>query len=275
MLWWVQLSEERQGKPARKAWGYQLPTGGLRLGVGGRWREVGGGQGQWGGGRRNPLIYDQCVHVAAVALAPATHDARLPRNGPRLIKTLRIDPAKGRLNLIQRTSKFFPSCLRKVAAPWAGAGGLMAAARQTQPQRARCRLRRAHPAQANPPRAHNDGLADQGPRRRHARCVHKPRQKSSASAWQECVGLPTHAPSDQAPYQAPYQNTSKTRARGFWRAFGLGGRSTAGGGRPGTRTAPPQAHVSPPTRPEPSLQLVRGRFAGFSKIDPFHSLKVG
>ena len=67
------------------------------------------------------------------------------------------------------------------------------------------------------------------------------------------------------------QNTSK----GFWRAFGLGARSTAGGGRPGTRTVPPQAHVSPPTRPEPRVQLVRSRFAGFSKIDPFHSLKVG
>ena len=66
----------------------------------------------------------------------------------------------------------------------------------------------------------------------------------------------------------------KIRARGFWRAFGLGARSTAGGGRPGTRTVPPQAHVSPPTRPGPSLQLVRSRFAGFSKVDPFHSLKV-
>ena len=62
---------------------------------------------------------------------------------------------------------------------------------------------------------------------------------------------------------------------GLWRAFGLRARSTAGGGRPGTRTVPPQAHVSPPTRPGPSLQLVRSRFAGFSKVDPFHSLKVG
>ena len=67
----------------------------------------------------------------------------------------------------------------------------------------------------------------------------------------------------------------KIRARGFWRAFGLGACSTAGGGRPGARMAPPQAHVSPPTRPEPPVQLVRSRFAGFSKIDPLHRLKVG
>ena len=66
----------------------------------------------------------------------------------------------------------------------------------------------------------------------------------------------------------------RIRARGFWRAFGPRARSTAGGGRPGTRTAPPQAHVSPLTRPEPPVQLV-SRFAGFSLIDPFHSLKVG
>ena len=55
----------------------------------------------------------------------------------------------------------------------------------------------------------------------------------------------------------------KIRARRFWRAFGLRARSTSGGGRPGTRTAPPPAHVSPPTRPEPPVQLVRSRFAGF------------
>ena len=33
--------------------------------------------------------------------------------------------------------------------------------------------------------------------------------------------------------------------------------------------------MSPPTRPEPPLQLVRSRCGGFSKIDPFHSLTVG
>ena len=49
----------------------------------------------------------------------------------------------------------------------------------------------------------------------------------------------------------------------------------AGGARPGTRTAPSHAHVSPPTRPEPPLQLVRSRFADFSKIGPFHSLTAG
>ena len=43
---------------------------------------------------------------------------------------------------------------------------------------------------------------------------------------------------------------------------------------PVTRTAPPQTHVSPPTRPEPPVQLVRRRFAGIFKIDKFHSLKV-
>ena len=73
----------------------------------------------------------------------------------------------------------------------------------------------------------------------------------------------------------PVRLRIKIRARGFWRAFGLRARSTAGGGRPGTRMAPPQAHVSPPTRPEPPVQLVRSRFAGFSKIDQFQSLKVG
>ena len=33
-------------------------------------------------------------------------------------------------------------------------------------------------------------------------------EKSSASAWQECVMVIRTARSDQAPYQAPYQNTS-------------------------------------------------------------------
>ena len=41
------------------------------------------------------------------------------------------------------------------------------------------------------------------------------------------------------------------------------------------RNGPAPGPCGPPTGPGPPLQLVRSRFAGFSKMDPFHSLTVG